>query len=145
MCTLWHGLKSNKVITRYYTVQYITILRITWHWQVSKPWRLLHYRKSVGKTHLQLKFRIISFVNDLLLSQQIVLKFCIEHGSITAMLCVKCQNDLTSEIDVMDKRDFVRFEFKMSFGRISYMYILQQPTDWIYKYICTSPSQSNLC
>ena len=44
----------------------------------------------------------------------IVLQFCIEHASDIAMLCAKLQNDWTDGMDVMDKRDFVRFEVKMS-------------------------------
>ena len=34
------------------------------------------------------------------------------------LCCVNFQNDSTTETYVMDERDFVRFEFKMSFGRI---------------------------
>ena len=44
----------------------------------------------------------------------------------TAVLCAKFQADWTIETDVMDERDFARFEFKMSFGRISY--ITQYPS-----------------
>ena len=44
-----------------------------------------------------------------------------EHGNITAVHCAKCQNDWTIETVVMDERDFARFQFKMSFGRISYI------------------------
>ena len=35
---------------------------------------------------------------DLLPSCQIILKFCTEHGSITAMLCANFKNDLTTEM-----------------------------------------------
>ena len=52
-------------------------------------------------------------------------KFCTEHCSITAVFCAKLQNDSTFDTDVMDQRDFARFEFKMRFGRISY--IAQDP------------------
>ena len=44
--------------------------------------------------------REISFAQNSLLSHLIVLKFCTEHGSITAMLCVRFQNDRTIEADV---------------------------------------------
>ena len=44
----------------------------------------------------------------------IALKFCTEHGSITAVLCAKFQIDWTIETGVMDERDFARFEFKMN-------------------------------
>ena len=43
------------------------------------------------------------------------------HGTRdTAVLCAKFQNDWTNVTDVMGKRDFARFEFEMSFRRISY-------------------------
>ena len=45
-------------------------------------------------------------------SDQIILKFCTEHGSITAMLCAKIQNNLTTEMDIIDEWVFVKFEFK---------------------------------
>ena len=51
----------------------------------------------------------------------IVLKFCTEHGSITAVLCAKFQNDLATKMGIVDERDFARFKFKMRFGRISYI------------------------
>ena len=51
-------------------------------------------------------------------------KFCTKHGSDTAMLCAKFQNDWGTEMDVMDEQDFVRFDFEMSFRGLSY--ILQQ-------------------
>ena len=41
------------------------------------------------------------------------------------MLCAKFQNDWLTETDVMGERNFGRFEFKMSFRRISY--IAQHP------------------
>ena len=34
----------------------------------------------------------------------IILKFCTEHGSITAVLCAKFQNDFTKEINVMKEQ-----------------------------------------
>ena len=36
------------------------------------------------------------------------------------MLCAKYHNDWIVEMDVMDELDLERFEFEMSFGRISY-------------------------
>ena len=50
---------------------------------------------------------------------------------ITAVLCAKFQTDWTIETDVTDERDFARFEFKMRFGRISYIaqYL------WVYRTI----------
>ena len=69
----------------------------------------------------KLKSREISFAHNLLPSCQIVSTFYTEHGSATAVLCAKIQNDLTTEMDVMDERDFTRFRFTKSFG--------QQPSD----------------
>ena len=40
-------------------------------------------------------------------------------ASQATVLYTKLQIDWTSTTDVMDERDFARFEFKMSFGRIS--------------------------
>ena len=78
-----------------------------------------------SEIHLKLKFHEISFAHNSCFSSPIALKFCTEHDSVTAVLCAKFQTDWTIETDVMDERDFVRFEFKMSFGRISY--IAQHP------------------
>ena len=40
---------------------------------------------------------------------------------ITAVPCAKVQNDWATETNVMDEQDFASFEFKMSFGLISYI------------------------
>ena len=55
--------------------------------------------------------RKISFAHNLLLSCITVLKFCTEHGSITAVLCANFQNDLTTEVNAMNEisRDFSFF------------------------------------
>ena len=47
--------------------------------------------------------------------------FCAEHGSDTAVLCAKSQDDWIIEPDFMDERGFARFEFKVGFERISYI------------------------
>ena len=44
-----------------------------------------------------------------------------ERNRITAVLSANFQNDLTTEIDGLNERDFPKFEFKMCFGRISYI------------------------
>ena len=77
--------------------------------------------RYLSETHLIPKSVEIWFAHSLFLNYLIILKFCTEHGSFTALLCAKFQNDLTTEMDVMDERDFARFEFKMSFGWISYI------------------------
>ena len=61
--------------------------------------------------HLKLKSREILFAHNSLLSWQIVLKFCTEHGSNTAVLCANFENDLSTYINTVDKQDFARFEF----------------------------------
>ena len=60
--------------------------------------------------------RDISYEHNLLLSCQIVLKFCTEHGSEIIVLCAKFQNELTTEMVVIKERDLARLEFKMCFG-----------------------------
>ena len=64
-----------------------------------------------SETHYKPKSREISFVHNLFLSYPIILKFYIEHDSITAVLCAKLRNDYTAAKDVIDGRNFARFEF----------------------------------
>ena len=67
-----------------------------------------------SETSLKLKSHEISFVHNFRFH-------CPEHGTITAVICVIIQNDWITETDVVGKRDFARFGFKMSFWRISYI------------------------
>ena len=60
-----------------------------------------------------------SFAHNLFPSQPIFFKLVSEHRSDTVMLCAKFQNDSANETNVMHEKAFVRFEFKMSFRRIS--------------------------
>ena len=39
----------------------------------------------------------------------------------SAVICAKLQIDWATETDDMEERDIARFEFKMCFGRISYI------------------------
>ena len=73
--------------------------------------------KSIPK----LKSREVSFLLSFLRNCRIVLKFCTEHGSITAVLCAKFQNVLTTMTKVMKKRYFTRFEFRNRF-RTDFLY-----------------------
>ena len=68
-----------------------------------------------SKTHLKLKSHEILFVHNILLICQIMSEFCTEHGSITAVLCTKFWHELKIMMEVIDKWDFARFEFWMSF------------------------------
>ena len=70
------------------------------------------------ETHLKLKSREISVAHNLFLSSQVDLEFCAEYGGDTVVSYGNCQNDWASEIDVLNKRYFTRFELRMSFGRI---------------------------
>ena len=71
------------------------------------------YWHNIGNpTETHIKSREISFAHSYSFSYPIMLKFCTEHGSITAVLCAKFQNDWTSYMGVMDERDFTRFELK---------------------------------
>ena len=66
------------------------------------------------------KSREISFVHKFNFSRQISSSdFCREHGSITVLICAKCQNNWASTKYVMGKRYFAKFEFKMSFRGIT--------------------------
>ena len=84
------------------------------------PWTLLSglFR---DKQIIRSQTRKISFVRHISFRCPVVLKFCIEYGNITAVLGAKFLNDWATNDRVMSKRDFTRFGFKMSFGRISYI------------------------
>ena len=64
-----------------------------------------YYRTSL-QTHLKLKSQEISLIHNV---------------HFNSPLHKKGWNDWTTETDVMDERDFAIFEFKMNFGRISYI------------------------
>ena len=83
-------------------------------------WGLVQYRISIRNSSQTQ----ISFADNSCLSWTI---------SITAVLCAKLQTHWTIETYVMDKRDFIRFEFKMSFGRISY--IAEHPSHSYVKFV----------
>ena len=67
------------------------------------------------------------FVHNLFCNHPNILEFCTRHCSDTTVFSATFHNDWTTETDVMDERDFRRFEFKMSFGWISY--IVHSPLD----------------
>ena len=64
------------------------------------------------ETHFKQKSCKILFAHELFLSYPITLNFCTEHGSGTAVLCAKFQNDLAKERVVMNAWDFTRFTFR---------------------------------
>ena len=117
------------------------------HSRYHRNWLLVDVRnpgcwaiRYLSESHLKLKSREISFVHNLLINYPIALIFCAEHGSDTAMLCVKFRNDCRNVAYVMDGWDYVRFGFKMSFGRISY--IAQHPRVPAAMKWSTSPRKS---
>ena len=73
-----------------------------------------------SETHLKLKSHEDLFTHNLFRNGPIVLKVCAGYDSDTAMLCAKFKNILTTDMDVMDQWDFVRFQFNMNFGDILY-------------------------
>ena len=50
------------------------------------------------------------FVRSIHNNQQIILKFCTEHGSVTTMLSVKFQMDFLYKTEDIDRQVFVRFQ-----------------------------------
>ena len=93
-----------------------------------------------SETHLKLKSCEVLFTYNVFISYPIVSNFCTEYNSHTSVLCAKCRNDWTTEKDVMDERDFVIFEVKVSFGWKSY--IAQHPRGTEYTFLmCDSIRQ----
>ena len=81
--------------------------------------RLLYYRIYPLKNHSKIKSHKILLVHNIHFSCQIILTFCTEHGGVTAMLCAKVQNDLTTEKYIMCKNKFSKFEVKMFYIAIN--------------------------
>ena len=61
---------------------------------IIKLQQCLYAFVHLSKTHLKFKSREISFDQNIHFSCQIVLKFCTEHGSYTAVLCAKFQKTI---------------------------------------------------
>ena len=83
---------------------------------IQTNWGTVQYRLSILNSNLTK-----SCLSKTCFSFPIILNFFTEHGSDTAMLCAKFQDDWTIDTDVMDEQDFGRFEFKMSFRQLSYV------------------------
>ena len=62
-----------------------------------------HNGGDLLETHRELKYHQILLAHNLFFSCPIILKFWTEHGSDTAMLCTKFQNDWGTEMDVMEE------------------------------------------
>ena len=75
----------------------------------SPLWPLLLAQINCSRTHLKLKSRtIISLPHHSLFSSEIVLRFCSDQSSITAVQCACFRKDLTTEMDILDEWDFSR-------------------------------------
>ena len=66
--------------------------------------------------NLQLKSPENSIVHHTRVNNTFISKIYTEHGNITAVLCGKFQNDWKNATDVIDERDFTRFEFRVLWG-----------------------------
>ena len=64
-------------------------------------------------------------VHNIDFSCQIILKFCTEHGSVTAMLCAKYQNDWGIEKPVT--HNFAIFAYKINFRGMIYIATFPEP------------------
>ena len=107
-----------------YLLLYHTIEPFYWtHWgQHFHMWFHMYFPEPKLHNHISIKS-----------SMKIVLRSQIDNKSslyimILLWLWEKLQNDWTTETDVMDKQNFARVEFKMSFGWISY--ITRHPWCW---------------
>ena len=67
----------------------------------NTPLKLILKRKSHG----------ILFAHNPIISCPIILQFCTEHGSNTAVLCVKFQNHWATDMDALDEQTFMKFQF----------------------------------
>ena len=74
-----------------------------------------YWRKYPFKNHLRPKSCTTSFIHRIIFSYPIICKFCTEHGSTTAVLCAKFQNDRTTEITAMIKRNHTHIAFQTDF------------------------------
>ena len=69
-----------------------------------------------------MKYRESSFAHKSSILCSIVLKFWIKHDDDYIVgLYAQFQKDWTSGMEIVEQRGLARFEFKMSFGQISYI------------------------
>ena len=81
----------------------------------------------MSKTRFKLKSRQILFVYISFLTLRILLTFCTEQDSNTAVLNANFQNELLNVVDVKGLRGFAKFQIKSVFGWI--IYIVTGPWD----------------
>ena len=87
-----------------YMFYFITGTYAVQHKSYEQSWVLCNIGYP-SETHLKSKSRKISFVHILFINHPIVSIFCTEHGTDSAVLCEKFQNDWISGMDVMDERN----------------------------------------
>ena len=58
-----------------------------------------------SETHMKRKVCEILIAHNFFFSHEITLKFCTEHGSITAVLCANLRNDFATEMDVLSEKN----------------------------------------
>ena len=87
-------MKSGSILNKQEFIIDMIMLPCHFSWRLTAPKELL------------LKSPPNLFSNNVHMSYRINLKFCTEHGSDTAVLCAKFQNDLTTEQYVMGKQIF---------------------------------------
>ena len=80
----------------------------------------LQYRDWV-QTHYQLKSFNNLIIHSFFLNPWILLKFCTEHGSHTAVLCAKFQKDSWTVINVIGSGDIAKFHNKTDFRWITHI------------------------
>ena len=111
-----------------------------WHGIAEKnlaPTGLSNVGGYPSETHLNLKSRKISLANNIPFSLHMILIFCTDHVSITAVQCTTFQNDWGADIWnklYMGKRDFAWFEFKIRFWQISLVAQGSWLWSWTKKY-----------
>ena len=93
----------------------IKFWKIHWLWApISVTWNQVAVAiRGIppSKINRKLKSHETLFACNLSHRCPIILKFCTEHGSGTAMLCAKFQNDRATEMYVVDEWDLLTFEF----------------------------------
>ena len=80
-----------------------TLINFTYTHRITYDWSIA----SDGV--LKIKDECNSWFNYENVLCPIALKFCTEHGTITAIFCARLQSDHASDQDVMVKRNFARF------------------------------------
>ena len=129
----WSELNNKYLLSQLMIILFSGCIQVGWppnyhsavgHWDKITPSGAamvfaVQYRISVQKSfQIQLSWNLVC---PQLITQTVVLRFCTEHDRITAVLCAKFQNYWATETNVMDERDFARFEFKISFECSSFI------------------------